>query len=258
MPIEVIAERRIRLLGELQRMIEEAVKLSPDNSAALKQVIDNEVKAVRRIADRKPGESGPAADSRPTPEEIVELEKQLDEARKAGDGKRADELVNRILYGGEPVSREKALFKRCLDPPNDLFVAILDLVPSADRAAVVSVCRRWWALYPKWVIDHRAMRVLRALNDPALSLDKEVRKSLTRTCQKSLFSTGRIAEMDLEEQRQAADEFLDRIKPKISPAQWDKMIATLKVLDRWAAEDRAAIQRLKEAQASSGSSGAHP
>jgi hypothetical protein len=249
MPVKALVERRVRMLGELQAMIDKEVTLTAETSASIRRLIDGEVQSLRDAARRDLDEKVPSRQPRPTMEEIAELTKEANAARAAGDTARADELVDRILYSETPVTGAQVLFQHVLDPPDDLLAATVELTPSDAKPAVKAVFNRWWALYPKWVVDNAAMRVLRALQDPALAIDPVLRDRLYSSCKKSVGGGKRMVIMTQAEQTEMANEFLGTLKPELSEAQWEHLTATLETLNQWAAADQAIVDQIMAARA---------
>jgi hypothetical protein len=213
---------RIQNTQRLRQMIDEKIKLSPQQASAINRIFDDYVDDVKESYKGRKKPSDPDYENKVLPPTTGQLEKRKRAADASGDKAKLDaaneEMSNRRrepLVPGENYSNlltEKVRLE--LKP---------DQVPVFDK-----VVERWNLIVPKGPRTGPFQRLRRALKDPEVGLSAEVQKAADERLQAALTATRRGSETSEEKMEEEISKAQAEIFTKLTPEQRKKVEANLR------------------------------
>lgn len=230
---------RIDNAQRLRQMMEEKLKLSPQQSSAINRVFDDYIGDLRNNYNKKRDDRTERPDNKVLPPTIKQMERERASAESIGDKNRAEELNREISNRRrEPVLQGDSHI-------DSLRAKIVEHLKDSQVAEFDKLLDRWKAIVPRGPRTGPFQRLRRALKDPEVGISAEKDKEFDEILTESLKSGRTGKEGSREQIGQEVEKAKTKIFAQLTPDQRKKVDANLRMFEQVEKQYDDSIDRAK-------------
>lgn len=237
---DAMVDRRIGALVRLRDLMFEKIKFAPETRKKLDAMFDDYMAGLLNSAQMP--HTQPRVEDFSTPQELPELRKQLEAAKKEGSQEKIA-LVKAKIHAANI-----ALEPCVIDEPAFFFNYIIKEMNEEQRTEFAPVLARWQLLRVADIApDNDFKQLRRSTRDPALNKSEEQGKALDAIILEAFRSVPLDkARLDKDVMKELAAQTKPKVLEKLDPKQREHFEKTLEMLKRWDDEDPEIAKKMRE------------